>query len=441
MAMIEYLPAYSYYLFAGGLIYLTYLGRRSNRHAENHAILDESIESGMSTPPSLHPIIDHNRCIGCEACVHACPEFPAHTVLGLIRRKATLVSPTDCIGHGACKAACPVGAISLVHGTAERGIDIPDVSAEFQTSVPGISIAGELGGMGLIRNAVTQGSQAMEHLRKQLHPVAGALDVVIVGAGPAGFAATLAAHEAGLKYVTLEQQSLGGTVAQFPRRKIVMTAPVDLPMYGQMRFREAEKEDIISFWENVEARTGVSINYGETVNRIDVLNPGFLIATAAQTYRASSVLLALGRRGTPRKLGVPGEDLQKVIYNVIDPAEHTGKHVCVVGGGDSALEAAHSIAQQKGTEVTLSYRSAAFTRAKRRNRDKISTLATEGRIRVMMNSELLGIASDHIVIKDKETERPLKLPNDLVVVCAGGILPTAFLKETGICVETHYGAA
>lgn len=431
--------AAAYYLVPLAVIYGFYLVRRGRRQRANVRVYREAVETGMTSPASLHPVIDTTRCIGCEACVHACPEFPAHRVLGVVRGKAQLVGPTDCIGHGACKTACPVGAISLVFGTAERGVEIPAVSPEFESSVPGIFIAGELGGMGLIRNAIEQGRQALENLEKRLKKVPGALDVAIIGAGPAGISATLSAHEKGLRYVTIEQNTLGGTVANFPRGKLVMTAPARLPIVGPMKFTETSKEALIEFWRDVEAQTGINIHYSERMEGIDCEQRGFIVRTNRNSYRVSAVLLTLGRRGTPRRLGVPGEDSDKVVYNVVDPTEFAGKRVCVVGGGDSALEAAHSIAEQPGARVTLSYRSDAFSRAKRKNRDKIAECEARGSLRVMLGSRILEIGDGYVRVEDTEGVRRLK--NDVVVVCAGGVLPTGTLKEIGIRVDTKYGTA
>jgi len=433
----------SYYLIPIIAIYALYLTKYKKKQAVNRSVFQDSVESGMTTPPSLHPIINKDICIGCEACVHACPEFPAHNVLGVIGGKANLISPTDCIGHGACKTACPVAAISLVFGTSERGVDIPHVSPEFETNIPGIFIAGELGGMGLIRNAVEQGRQALNNIAARNRKGEDCLDIAIIGAGPAGFAATLAAHEKGMKYVTIEQDALGGTVANFPRGKLVMTAPVELPMYGTMVFRETQKEDLIDFWQSVADQTGVRINYSEKLEAMQPIGNTFTLSTDKGNYRASSVLLALGRRGSPRKLDIPGEQLNKVIYSMIDPAEFAGKKVCIVGGGDSALEAAHTIAEEPGAEVLLSYRSDAFTRAKRKNREKISSLTAAGKLRVVMESQLTEITETEILLsyqQDKQAHAE-RIPNDAVIVCVGGILPTGFLKDIGIEVETKYGSA
>ena len=423
-------------------IFAWYVRSRRRRERESIRAAEEAIAASMTEPPSLHPVIDPTKCIGCRSCVAACPEQHAHPVLGIIRGKARLVGPSNCIGHGACKAACPVDAIELVFGTERRGVDIPLVKPDFETNIPGIFIAGELGGMGLIRNAVEQGRQALDSIRK-LDGLGKSkqLDLVIVGAGPAGVAASLGAMDARLRFVTVEQDSLGGTVAHFPRGKLVMTRPAILPIVGKMKFSETSKEKLLEYWQGVERQTGLHINYNERVTGIARRPDGasFEVKTTRKLYVTRAVLLTIGRRGTPRQLGVPGEKSSKVVYRLIDPEQYRGQHVLVVGGGDSALEAAHSIAEQPGTTVTLSYRSPAFTRAKPRNRDKVLQLSSAGRLNVLMSSNVREIRKDSVVIEvDGES---VILPNHGVIVCAGGILPTGFLREVGIEVVTKYGTA
>lgn len=419
-----------------------YLRTRAARERAAFSAMEEAIASSMLEPPTLHPVIDLNKCIGCRSCVNACPEQYAHRVLGMIRGKARLVGPSNCIGHGACKAACPVGAIELVFGTERRGVDIPYVKPDFETNVPGTFIAGELGGMGLIRNAVEQGRQAIESIGKLDGFGEGdRYDVVIVGAGPAGFSASLGAMKSGLRFVTIEQDSLGGTVSHFPRGKLVMTQPAELPVVGKMKFTETTKEKLLDFWRGVEAKTELKVNYEERVTSIQPTpgRKGFVVTTTKSSYETRAVLLTIGRRGTPRQLGVPGEELSKVVYRLIDPEQYAGKKVLVVGGGDSALEAAHSIAESPGSTVTLSYRSAAFTRAKPRNRDKVESLASAGRIKVLMNSNVKEIREDSVILE--QDGKLSQFPNDAVIISAGGILPTAFLKDVGITVETKFGTA
>ena len=423
-------------------IFFWYL--RSRKRSENESIraAEEALAASLLEPPSLHPVIDPVKCIGCRSCVNACPEQQSHAVLGMIRGKARLVGPTNCIGHGACQKACPADAITLVFGTERRGIDIPFVAPNFETNVPGVFIAGELGGMGLIRNAVEQGRQAMDSIAKLPGIGSGKmLDVLIVGAGPAGCAAARAAMKGGLKFLTVEQDSLGGTVAHFPRGKLVMTQPAELPIVGKMKFTETTKEKLLEFWQGVVSQTGLQISYNERVTGVTKRADGqsFDVQTDRSNYVTRSVLLTIGRRGTPRQLGIPGEDQSKVVYRLIDPEQYQGQHVLVVGGGDSALEAAHSIAEQSGTTVSISYRSESFSRAKPKNRDKVEQMAAAGQLNLLMKSNVIEIHEDSVAIDAQG--RKVTIPNNAVIVCAGGILPTGFLKEIGVDVETKYGTA
>ena len=412
-----------------------YMKRRRRQERESALRLIEAVQSGMNEPASLHPRIDPRRCLGSKACVDACPE----QAIGVINGKAQLVNAAACIGHGACKAACPHDAIELVFGTSRRGMDIPVVKPNFESNVPGIFIAGELGGMGLIRKAVEQGRQAMESIVKR-GGGAQPYDVVIVGAGPAGISASLAATQRRLRFVTLEQEeSFGGTVYHYPRNKVVMTAPVDLPIIGRMKFGEVSKETLLAFWQDVVARTGVNVKFRERMEKVETQGGGFLVRTAQAEYRARSVLLAIGRRGTPRKLGVKGEDLPKVVYRLVDPEQYRGRRVLVVGGGDAALEAALACAAEPGTQVTLSYRGDAFSRVKQKNREQLAAAQAARRIDVLLSSNLEAIGMAAVALE--QGGRKIRLENDAVIVCAGGILPTPLLKEMGVQVDTKFGSA
>ena len=413
---------------------------RSKFERESELLYEENTKAGVNEPPSLHPVIDDDLCIGCGSCVDACPEMPLHSPLGLRKSdgKAVLVDAAHCIGHGACKIACPTNAIELVFGTEKRGIDIPNVKPTFETNAPGLFIAGELGGMGLIANAIDQGRSALESIMKLDGIGKGdRLDVLIVGAGPAGFAASLAAMQNKIRYRTIEQGDLGGTVYNFPRGKIVMTRAVQLPLVGNVKITETTKEKLLEFWQKVEKDTKVKVNYKERLENITRDGDGFVVKTTVGEYKARCVLLCLGRGGTPRKLEVPGDNHPKVVYRLIDSREFVGKSVLIVGGGDSALEAAHTIADEKGSTVTLSYREKAFTRAKEKNRKKVEQAATEGRLKILFESKVKEVKDTSVEIEHEG--KVLDLPNQAIICCAGGILPTALLKQIGIEIETKKG--
>ncbi len=411
-----------------------YVRRWQRRNIEAEEQLQTSKEQGLMEPPSLHPVIDPNRCIGSSACVKACPE----DALGIINNKAELINAAHCIGHGACLPACPVEALRLVFGTDKRGIDIPQVKPNFESNVPGIFIAGELGGMGLIRKCAEQGRQAIESIRASIKAGSSDYDVVIVGAGPAGIGAGLGALAAKMKFKLIEQEdALGGAVYHYPRNKIAMTAPVKLPLIGKVKMTEISKEKLLEFWNAVVKKTGLKIEFRERMEGIEKIEGGYVVKTASNSYKCSAVLLAIGRRGTPRKLNVPGEESPKVVYRLIDPEQYKGQRVLVVGGGDSALEAAIAIAEQKGSKVTLSYRSEAFSRVKEKNRAALKDAEQKGRLRVMLKSSPTAVAPDRVTLKTEESTVDIR--NDAIIVCAGGELPTPLLKKIGVMFETKHG--
>jgi thioredoxin reductase len=429
------LSALFMYLLPLAMILGFYAYRHKQKERRALSRLESSKTTGLMEPPSLHPVINPSECIGCGSCVLACPE----TSLGIVGGKGVLVAPAHCIGHGACQAACPVDAIQLVFGTEKRGMEIPMVSPTFETNVPGIFIAGELGGMGLIRKGIEQGKQAIDSIRKKKGSPSE-LDVVIVGAGPAGLAASLAAKQHKLRFVTIEQEdSIGGSVYHYPRNKIAMTAPMDLPIVGKVNMYEISKEELLGFWNRVIREQQLDIHFKERMESITPVDGSFLIKTSQGTYTTKNVLLAIGRRGTPRKLDAPGEEQAKVVYRLIDPEQYHGQKVLVVGGGDSAIEAALALAQEPGTTVTLSYRGEAFGRIKEKNRQRLHEAESNGQLSVLLQSNVTSIGQDSVILNTKSVAQ-LELSNDAVIVCAGGILPTPALKEMGVMVETHFGA-
>jgi thioredoxin reductase/ferredoxin len=423
------------YLAVLVVVWWLYL-RRQRRVQREHAVqLQQSLKEGLAEPASLHPVIDLQRCLGSSSCVTACPE----EALGIVDGKAVLVNGAACIGHGACRAACPVDAIQLVFGTERRGVDIPQISPTFESNVPGIFIAGELGGMGLIRKAAEQGRQAIDAIRARPR---GHFehDVVIVGGGPAGLSAGLAAIQHKLRYRLIEQEdSLGGAVFHYPRNKIAMTAPVKLALIGKVRFGEVQKERLLEFWNTVVGKTGLKIAFRECMEAVEPDGEGFVVRTNRGSHRTRSVLLTMGRRGTPRKLEVPGEESPKVVYRLVDPAQYDGQAVLVVGGGDSALEAALALAGRPGTDVTLSYRSEAFSRVKQKNRQALEHAAQTKQIRVELASTVIAIEPERVRLQTPAGA--IALRNQGVIVCAGGQLPTPLLQKIGIRFDTKHGSA
>lgn len=436
---VNYVISVVVYLVPLMLIFAFYVGlaKRRDRSVAQRELKAE--EDKVKQPNSIHPYIDLGKCLGCGACTQVCPEGD---VLGLANGRARLVEGANCIGHGACAAACPFDAITLVFGTAERGVELPKTSPEFQSTRDGVFISGELGGMGLIRNAIIQGTEAVEAIAAKLtaapsqSPIA---DIVIVGAGPSGIAAALQAKKLGLSFVLIEQaEKFGGTVANFPRNKLVMTSPAELPLYGKLKFREVSKEALIELFTGVVKSQEIAIEFGQKMLDIEGEFNNFTVVTEANRFQSKAVLLCLGRRGSPRKLGVPGEESTKVTYSLIDASEYVGQHVLVVGGGDSALEAAHSIAEEADTHVTLSYRGDGFSRAKPANRERIDSAEQSGKLHVLLGSNITAIESDSVTIV-LEDESVVKIKNDSVIVCAGGELPTPVLKRNAIEVVVKHG--
>lgn len=428
------------YSVVAGLVFLTiflYVRslRRNSRKVE--AKIQKAKEEGLHEPVSLHPEIDLNTCIQSGACIEACPE---KEIIGIRNGKAALINASRCIGHGACFHACPVEAITLVIGTEKRGVDLPHVKQDFETNVPGIFIAGELGGMGLIKNSVEQGKQAVGNIARTISKAkTDSEDLVIIGAGPAGISATLEAKRLGLKTVTVEQDTLGGTVFSFPRSKIVMTAPMDLPLYGKVQLTETKKSELLGIW--VKALEANQIKIRENTKVESITREGELFAvhvSTGETLSTKAVLLAIGRRGTPRKLNIPGEQLEKVAYRLLEPEQIEGKNILVVGGGDSAIEAALALSEQN--KVLLSYRSEAFQRIKPKNSEKIKAAMANDKIDVQFSSNVLNISEESISLSLPGGEMR-EVPNDLVYIFAGGELPTEFLKKAGVEITTRFGHA
>jgi thioredoxin reductase (NADPH) len=377
-------------------------------------------------------------CIGCAICTHVCPEGD---VLAMIGGKAAIVNGYKCIGHSLCADACPVGAITMVMASASMGGDMPSLTSEYETTIPNLFIVGELGGLALIKNAVNQGRDCIDTIARRVTSrdrakSADVYDVLVIGAGPAGISASLRAIENKLNYLTVEQDTIGGTVSKYPRQKLVMTSPVQFPMHGKFKKMELSKEELLSFWDKILQRADFKVRTGEKVEDIRKGDDGVLTTvTSKGQYRSLAVVLALGRSGTPRKLGVKGEELPKVMYRLIEADHYINKRILVVGGGDSAVEAAMGLAQQPGNKVTLSYRQDRFSRIKERNVQRIEECIRKGKLTVLFNSSPVEFKADTAILD--VSGKLQEIPNDFAWIFAGGTPPNAFLQKIGVGLGTR----
>jgi thioredoxin reductase (NADPH) len=434
--IFENIIAYAFVFLLFLLIIGFYLWRNSRRSALTKEKIEKAKEFGFFEPVSLHPVVNLEICIGSGACITACPE---KDILGIINGQAFPINASRCVGHGACFNACPVHAISLCIGTEKRGIDLPHISPEFETNVPGIFIAGELGGMGLIKNAVEQGRQSVEVISKRLKRTSNSdYDLVIIGAGPAGISASLTAKKNNLKFITLEQDSLGGTVFNFPRAKLVMTSAMELPLYGKIKLSSTSKTELMNLWSDVLSKNNITINDQEKVEEVYRHNDYFEVISSQNSYKTNYVLLSIGRRGSPRKLGVPGESKEKVYYRLLEPELIHNQKILIVGGGDSAIESALLLSNE-ANEVIISYRGDTFSRLKPKNHERISTAIKEGKISFMFNSTVVEILDDRVLLSVVDLDHSVEIPNNIVYIFAGGDLPTKFLEKIGIEVSKKFG--
>lgn len=412
---------------------LNYLRKQKKIEAEARAA-EEKGKLHSEGPQSQHPHIDANYCIGCAACTMVCPEGD---VLAMLGGKAVIVNGYKCIGHSLCAEVCPVGAITMVMASPSMGADMPYLTPKYETSIKNLFIVGELGGLALIKNAINQGRDCIDNIAGKAALLGGSrrsadvFDVLIVGAGPAGISASLRAIEKKLSYITVDEGEIGGTVAKYPRQKLVLTSPVEFPLHGKFKKTELSKEELIEFWHKVIERVDFKFRKGEKVEDIKKGEDGiFTVTTSKSQYRSHAVILALGKSGSPRKLGVKGEELPKVMYRLIEADHYVNKRILVVGGGDSAIEAAMGLGHQVGNTVTLSYRKEAFSRIKERNAQRIQESMRKGKVKVIFNSIPTEFKEKSVILD--VNGKPEEIPNDYVWIFAGGEPPTAFLKKIGV---------
>lgn len=438
--LLEQVFIYSFVILLCLAVVFFYVRRQIRKSKRVEEKIKIAKEEGLYEPVSLHPVVDPGSCIRTGACISACPE---KDILGIVNGKATTINASHCVGHGACFLACPTEAITLCIGTEKRGVELPHVNPHFESNIPGLYIAGELGGMGLIKNAVEQGKQAVDNIARanKTNKANADYDLLIVGAGPAGISASLNAKKHGLRALLVEQDTLGGTVFTFPRSKIVMTSSMELPLYGKIKLFETSKTELLNLWNEALGKNQILVKENTKVEGILAKDGFFLTETVAGDSIASKyVLLATGRRGTPRKLGVEGETMEKVAYRLLEPELMSDKKILIVGGGDSAIESALLLADQN--QVLLSYRNDVFNRLKPKNRQKIDAAIESGQIKVLFNSRLTAIKKDTVDIEiDAQETRKSSFENDLVYIFAGGELPTQFLRKIGLEITMKFGEA
>jgi putative YpdA family bacillithiol system oxidoreductase len=380
-------------------------------------------------PRLIHSIND-DRCIGCDACVDICPT----DVLELVNNKSRVQRVSDCVQCEQCAHACPTTALVMHYqGTAPPGFRVPLLDEHYQAA-PGLYLLGEASGKPLVKNASNLGRAAIEHMVKNgLTPdnrVPSALDVLIVGSGPGGLSAALSCVAHGLTYAVIEKDELVcSTVARYPKGKRVMAEPYDVRCLGLLPIWDSGKEELLAAWKRLIDNHGIRVSTRETVDEVQRDGDVFAIQTSRRQLRARRVLLAIGTRGQPRRLGVPGEDLPKVSSLLTDAELHRGQHVLVVGGGDSAVEAALALAET-AAQVTLSYRGRSLSRCKSRNRKALDEAVARGGVRVCFGSQVQEIRPRSVVLEFGNGQ--LEVANEHVFVCIGGEAPIRWLERVGV---------
>jgi thioredoxin reductase/ferredoxin len=381
----------------------------------------------------VHSIND-DRCTGCEACITVCPT----DVLELKENKSRVIRFGDCIQCEQCVTSCPTTALVMHYeGTPPPPIRLPALDDYYQAT-PGLYLIGEAAGKPLVKNSSNLGRAVVEHMVVTGMQSWGAeaakrghFDVLIVGSGPSGLSAALSCIAKKLTYVMIEKDELvASTVARYPKGKHVMAEPYDVRCVGLLPVWDAHKDELLAAWRTIIDRTGIEVQTREAVEDVAREPRGYYrVKTTKRQYLAQSVVLGIGTRGKPRKLGVPGEALTKVTPLLTDPADHKRQRVLVVGGGDSAVEAAIALAPV-AQQVTLSYRGKQLSRCKAKNRQQLDELEAAGRIRVVFSSTVVEIQEGMVLLK--VGDKLERIQNDHVFTCIGGDAPVKWLEGLGV---------
>lgn len=423
-------------MFGVAIAVMAYFGKRhaTAASAKSRAVGKGAAAGSAAAPAILVHDINDDRCTGCDACVAVCPT----NVLDLINNKSRVLRFADCIQCEACMWACPTDALVMhPEGSQPPPLKVPDIDQNFQTRVPGQYLIGEVAGKPLVKSAANLGRGVIEHaLAHGLTPMRQAsrthVDVAIVGAGPGGLSAALTCLQRGLSYVLLDKEhGLASTIARYPKGKFVMAEPYDTVNLSLLPVFDSSKEQLIATWQDLIGSVGLRVNLSETVETIARRSDGqFDLKTGAASYRAQRVVIASGTRGKPRTLGVPGESLPKVHTLLDDPDAFRGRAVLVVGGGDSAVEAAMALADA-GAVVNISYRGKSFNRAQAKNRQSIDSYAAQAKLKVRFGSNVVEFADDSVTLQLADGAQK-RYRNDAAFVLIGSDPPIAWLEKFGV---------
>ncbi len=418
------------------LISLVWRARDVHVSRKNTDLLDALGSDGVAVPDTIIPRIDPSLCIGSGTCVDACPE---KNVIGLVNGRAVLLTPSACVGHGECANACPVNAIQLVFGTPEHAVHVPEVDDDWQTRLPGVYIAGEATGVSLIRNAVRMGRQvAASIVGSGRRGVGDALDALIIGAGPAGLSAALALQDSGLRVQIVERDQPLSTLRNFPKGKRVQTGTLELA--GQRRIKSAalSKEQLLALLDTAAARVSVAGN--ESVSALEAASDGSWTVRSDRAVRAAAnVIVAMGRRGSARKLEAEGAGDPKVLYALREPAVCNGKHVFVVGGGNAAIETVFAVLDHaQPASLSLSYRGARLTRLRRSNAARFEAEVQRGRVHAFFRTTVQSVEPNALTLA-AENGQVARIENDWIIAQLGSSSPIAELSQLGIRVVEKRG--
>jgi NosR/NirI family transcriptional regulator, nitrous oxide reductase regulator len=320
----------------------------------------------------------------------------------------------------------------------DQTFERPKLNANNESSVPGLFVIGDLAGASVIKLAMADGERVIEHLAGKINTKDardGIYDVIVIGAGAAGLNAALAAQERGFSCLVLEKGKIANTIEMFPEGKWVYAEPDSQPPKGKLWLDGARKEELLDRWHQIIRDNALDVRTEEPLIGLQRDSNGiFELRSEKSHYRATYVVLATGQRGSPRKLGVPGEDLPMVSHKLYAPKLHSGQKIIIVGGGNSAIEAA--LALSENNEVVIVHRGTEFARVFADNKLKLEEAIAAGRVSVRYETGIEAIRQGVVAVSS--TSKGTELSCDHVFVLIGASLPVPFLKSLGVRLENEW---